>query len=146
MKFQEKLLLIFTDLKTCDLKAMKGQMVVISYTGTLENGTKFVSDRREMIQIGVDKPFPDFKALETEVLDMCIGEKRRVIVVTEINYAVPEFKNMIIPGGSTLYYDIELVEAFFPKKVEPYFRAPNFSELEQMFDAYLALYREAYKT
>ena len=45
-------------------------------------------------------------------------------------------KSMIIPGGSTLYYDIELVEAFFPK-VEPYFRAPNFSELEKMFDAYL---------
>jgi FKBP-type peptidyl-prolyl cis-trans isomerase len=144
MKFQEKLLLIFTDLKTCDLKAMKGQMVVISYTGTLENGTKFMSDSRDIIQIGVDKPFPDHKGLEAEVLDMCIGEKRRVIVVTEVNYAVTEFKN-IIPGGSTLYYDIELVEAFFPK-VEPYFQAPNFSELEQMFDAYLALYREAYKS
>ena len=116
-------------------------MVVISYTGTLENGTKFVSDSRDIIQIGVDKPFPDHKGLEAEVLDMCVGEKRRVIVVTEVNYAVTEFKN-IIPGGSTLYYDIELVEAFFPKKVEPYFRAPNFSELEQMFDAYLALYRE----
>ena len=124
-------------------------MVVISYTGTLEDGTKFVSDRREMIQIGVDKPFPDFKGLETEVLDMCIGEKRRVIVVTKVDYAVTPLdsldKGMIIPGGSTLYYDIELVEAFFPK-VEPYFRVPNFSELEQMFDAYLALYREAYKS
>merc|ERR550534_954801 len=123
---------------------MEGQMVVISYTGTLVDGTKFVSDRREMIQIGVDKPFPDFKGLETEILDMCIGEKRRVVIVTEVDYTVTEFKNtkgMIIPGGSTLYYDIELVEAFFPK-VESYFRAFNFSELEQMFDAYLALYRE----
>ena len=144
MEFQEKLPLRFTDLKTCDTKAMEGQMVVISYTGTLENGTKFVSDSRQIIQIGVDKPFPDHKELEAEVLDMCIGEKRRVIVVTEVNYAVTEFKN-IIPGGSTLYYDIELVEAFFPK-VEPYFRAPNFSELEKMFDEYLALYREAYKS
>ena len=88
MEFQEKLFLRFTDLKTCDIIAMEGQMVVISYTGTLEDGTKFVSDRREMIQIGVDKPFPDFKGLETEVLDMCIGEKRRVIVVTKVNYAV----------------------------------------------------------
>ena len=80
---------------------------------------------------------------------MCIGEKRRVIVVTKDDYAVTPLysldKGMIIPGGSTLYYDIELVEAFFPK-VEPYFRVPNFSELEQMFDAYLALYREAYKS
>ena len=170
MEFRERLLLRFIDLKNYGIKAMKGQMVVISYTGTLENGTKFVSNSRDLIQIGVDKPFPDHKGLEAEVLDMCIGEKRRVIVVTEVDYTVTKFKNMdgysvgidchksrptrldsldksmIIPGGSTLYYDIELVEAFFPKKVEPYFRAPNFSELEQMFDAYLALYREAYKS
>ena len=158
-------------------------MAVIHFTITLGNGTKFVSDGRELFQI----EFPACKGFETEVLGMCIGEKRRVIVASELDYGLTELKNMdgcsvgnncldqsalkmfgfrvtqstlpldqsgkdkgiIIPGGSTLYYDIELIEAYYPpmNTLSPYFRVPSLSELEREFkfidiDADSALSRE----
>merc|ERR1739848_46931 len=63
--------------------------------------------------------------MEEAVLDMCIGEKRRLIVPPELgfgefgDYTLNEMSgcsgincldnNSIIPSGSTLYYDIELI-------------------------------------
>ena len=164
--------------ETCDMRANFDQMVLIHFTVTFENGTKFVSYGKEIFEID----FPACKGFEAEVLGMCIGEKRRVIVASELDYGLNELKNMygcsvsnrcldqralkmfgnrvtqvvtlpldqsgldkgiIIPGGSTLYYDIELIEAIYP----PYTEYPTLSELEQIFhfidiDADLALSRE----
>ena len=135
--------------ESCDRKAMNGQVVLIHYTGTLEDGTKFASDRTGEFQIDLEKSKTRYQAiedveqtgLEAGVLGMCIGEKRRLIVPPELGYGFSEFKNIvgssesiycldkgsIIPGGSTLYYNIELLTAFYPK-VEPNVRLPNFSE------------------
>ena len=67
-------------------------MVLVHYTGTLhyKDGPKFASDKREIFQVGTKGMDPKraIKGLEEAVLDMCIGEKRRVIVVTKVNYAV----------------------------------------------------------
>ena len=67
------------------------------------------------------------KGMEEAVLDMCIGEKRRLIVPPKLgrgecgDYTQNEMSgcsgincldnNSIIPSGSTLYYDIELIMA-----------------------------------
>ena len=50
--------------ETCDIKARNEQMVVIHFTVTLKNGTKFVSDGRAIFQIG----FPACRGFEAEVL------------------------------------------------------------------------------
>merc|ERR1712212_686977 len=95
---------------TCEKKAMNGQMLTMHYTGTLEDGSKFDSsvDRNEpfKFQIGVGQVI---KGWEEGVLGMCIGEKRRLIVPPELGYG-DQGAGEVIPGGATLYFDIELLD------------------------------------
>jgi len=94
----------------CDRKAANGQILSMHYTGTLEDGTKFDSsvDRNEpfKFQIGVGQVI---KGWEEGVLGMCVGEKRKLIVPPELGYG-DQGAGDIIPGGATLYFDIELLE------------------------------------
>merc|ERR1712029_916099 len=95
---------------TCDRVARNGDMLSMHYTGTLEDGTKFDSsvDRSEPFgfQIGVGQVI---KGWEEGVLGMCVGEKRKLIVPPELGYG-DQGAGDIIPGGATLYFDIELLE------------------------------------
>jgi len=96
--------------ESCDRKATNGQMLTMHYTGTLEDGTKFDSsvDRNEpfKFQIGVGQVI---RGWEEGVLGMCIGEKRKLIVPPELGYG-DQGAGQVIPGGATLYFDIELLE------------------------------------
>merc|ERR1711992_113170 len=95
---------------SCDKVARNGDMLEMHYTGTLEDGTKFDSsvDRNEpfKFQIGVGQVI---KGWEEGVLGMCVGEKRKLIVPPELGYG-DQGAGDIIPGGATLYFDIELLE------------------------------------
>merc|ERR1711874_756866 len=95
---------------SCDKMARNGDMLTMHYTGTLEDGTKFDSsvDRNEpfKFQIGVGQVI---KGWEEGVLGMCVGEKRKLIVPPELGYG-DQGAGDIIPGGATLYFDIELLE------------------------------------
>merc|ERR1711935_307050 len=94
---------------TCEQKAMNGAMLSMHYTGTLEDGTKFDSsvDRNEpfKFQIGVGQVI---KGWEEGVLGMCVGEKRRLIVPPALGYG-DQGAGDIIPGGATLFFDVELI-------------------------------------
>ena len=94
---------------SCDKVARNGDMLTMHYTGTLEDGKKFDSsyDRSEpfKFQIGVGQVI---KGWEEGVLGMCIGEKRRLIVPPELGYG-DQGAGDIIPGGATLFFDVELV-------------------------------------
>merc|ERR1712012_1269617 len=96
---------------SCDRVARNGDMLGMHYTGTLEDGKKFDSsyDRSEpfKFQIGVGQVI---KGWEEGVLGMCIGEKRRLIVPPELGYG-DQGAGDIIPGGATLFFDVELVGA-----------------------------------
>merc|ERR1711910_41365 len=95
---------------SCDRVARNGDMLTMHYTGTLEDGSKFDSSvgRNEpfKFQIGVGQVI---KGWEEGVLGMCIGEKRKLIVPPELGYG-DQGAGDIIPGGATLYFDIELLE------------------------------------
>merc|ERR1712172_51214 len=95
---------------TCDKVARNGDMLSMHYTGTLEDGKKFDSsyDRNEpfKFQIGVGQVI---KGWEEGVLGMGVGEKRRLIVPPELGYG-DQGAGEIIPGGATLFFDIELLE------------------------------------
>lgn len=94
----------------CSKKAQNGQMLSMHYTGTLEDGTKFDSsyDRDEpfKFQIGVGQVI---KGWEEGVMGMCVGEKRKLIVPPELGYG-DQGAGEIIPGGATLYFEIELID------------------------------------
>jgi FK506-binding protein 14 len=97
--------------ESCDKKAGNGNTLTMHYTGTLEDGTKFDSsyDRSEpfKFQIGVGQVI---KGWEEGVLGMCVGEKRRLIVPPELGYG-DQGAGEIIPGGATLFFDVELIDS-----------------------------------
>lgn len=93
----------------CSTVARNGDMLKMHYTGTLEDGKKFDSsyDRSEpfQFQIGVGQVI---KGWEEGVLGMCVGEKRRLIVPPALGYG-DQGAGDIIPGGATLFFDVELI-------------------------------------
>ena len=95
---------------TCNKVARKGDMLSMHYVGTLESGAKFDSsyDRSEpfKFQIGVGQVI---KGWEEGVLGMCVGEKRKLIVPPALGYG-DQGAGDIIPGGATLYFEVELIE------------------------------------
>ena len=95
---------------TCDKVASNGDMLSMHYVGTLESGAKFDSsyDRSEpfKFQIGVGQVIQGW---EEGVLGMCVGEKRKLIVPPDLGYG-DQGAGDIIPGGATLYFEVELIE------------------------------------
>merc|ERR1712062_573068 len=94
----------------CDKVARNGDMLSMHYVGTLESGAKFDSsyDRSEpfKFQIGVGQVI---KGWEEGVLGMCVGEKRKLIVPPALGYG-DQGAGDIIPGGATLYFEVELID------------------------------------
>merc|ERR1711936_581081 len=94
---------------SCDRVARNGDMLEMHFTGTLEDGKKFDSsyDRSEpfKFQIGVGQVI---KGWEEGVLGMCIGEKRRLTIPPALGYG-DEGAGDVIPGGATLFFDVELI-------------------------------------
>jgi len=95
--------------EACERVVKNGDLLEMHYTGKLEDGKKFDSsrDRSEpfKFQIGVGQVI---KGWEEGVVGMCIGETRQLIVPSDLAYG-DQGAGDIIPGGATLYFDIELM-------------------------------------
>ena len=93
----------------CGKAVTKGQQLSMHYTGTLEDGTKFDSSRdREdpfKFQIGIGQVI---KGWDEGIIGMCVGEKRKLIIPPALGYG-DQGAGDVIPGGATLYFDIELL-------------------------------------
>ncbi len=95
---------------TGSAEVKSGDTVVMHYTGTLENGTKFDSsyDRNQPFEtkIGVGQVI---KGWDQGIPGMKVGGKRRLIIPSDLGYgsrgAGPK-----IPPNSTLIFDVELLE------------------------------------
>lgn len=98
------------DLKVGDGKEVKsGDTVVIHYTGTLQNGTKFDSsyDRGAPFetQIGVGRVI---KGWDLGVVGMKVGGKRKLTILPELGYGAQSVGT--IPPNSTLIFEVELID------------------------------------
>uniref|UniRef100_A0A8C4PZL7 peptidylprolyl isomerase n=1 Tax=Eptatretus burgeri TaxID=7764 RepID=A0A8C4PZL7_EPTBU len=94
----------------CSIKSRKGDTLHMHYTGKLEDGTEFDSSlpRKQpfVFTLGTGQVI---KGWDQGLLGMCEGEKRKLVIPSDLGYgdhgAPPK-----IPGGATLVFEVELLK------------------------------------
>ena len=87
----------------------KGETVAVHYTMSLADGTEVDNTykRRSPFRFKVESG-QVVKGWDEAVLGMKVGGKRRIVVPPELGYG--DKPKGPIPGGSTLYFDVELLK------------------------------------
>jgi len=98
------------DPEQCKMKSKKGDSLQMHYTGKLEDGTEFDSS------IPRGDPFTFtlgsgqvIKGWDQGLIGMCEGEKRRLVIPSDLGYG-DRGSPPKIPGGATLIFEVELIK------------------------------------
>ncbi|HEX8493248.1 MAG TPA: FKBP-type peptidyl-prolyl cis-trans isomerase [Pyrinomonadaceae bacterium] len=85
-----------------------GQTVVVHYTGTLQNGTKFDSsvDKNRPFSFPIGRGSV-IKGWDEGLMTMKVGGKRKLIIPPKLGYGNQDQPN--IPANSTLIFDVEML-------------------------------------
>lgn len=96
--------------ENCTVRTKKGDLVHMHYTGTLEDGTEFDSSipRGEPLTftLGMGQVI---KGWDQGLLNMCEGEKRKLVIPPELGYG-ERGAGEKIPPNSVLIFEVELVK------------------------------------
>ncbi|XP_072030907.1 peptidyl-prolyl cis-trans isomerase FKBP2-like isoform X4 [Amphiura filiformis] len=94
----------------CKQRSKNGDSLHMHYTGTLEDGTEFDSS------IPRGDPFvftlgsgQVIKGWDQGLLNMCVGEKRKLVIPSHLGYG-DRGAGGKIPGGATLIFEVELLK------------------------------------
>lgn len=87
----------------------RGQTVVIHYTGTLTNGTKFDSsrDRGRPLKFSIGGG-QVIKGWDEGIAKMSVGETSRLTVSPDYGYGAAGSAN-VVPPNATLIFEVELL-------------------------------------
>ncbi|CEG37165.1 RxLR-like protein [Plasmopara halstedii] len=96
---------------SCTVKSQPGDTLSMHYTGTLrKDGSKFDSslDRNVPFEFKLGAGHV-IKGWDRGLVDMCIGEKRRLTIPSDLGYG-DHGSPPKIPGKATLVFDVELLD------------------------------------
>ncbi|XP_033647707.1 peptidyl-prolyl cis-trans isomerase FKBP2-like [Asterias rubens] len=96
--------------ENCDRRSKVGDSLHMHYTGTLEDGTQFDSSIPRgspfVFTLGAGQVI---KGWDEGLLNMCVGEKRKLVIPSDLGYgdrgSPPRIK-----GGATLVFEVELMK------------------------------------
>eukprot|EP00794_Sanderia_malayensis_P016676 gene16676-18368_t len=96
--------------ETCPRMAKDDDKVSVHYTGYLTNGKEFDSSRKRnepfVITLGHGMVIPGW---EKGLQGMCVGEQRKLTIPPELAYGEQGIGDLI-PGGSTLVFDVQMMD------------------------------------
>nr|XP_022323836.1 FK506-binding protein 2-like isoform X1 [Crassostrea virginica] len=106
----------------CQRKSKRLDMLSMHYVGTLEDGTKFDSSADHgqpfSFQLGIGQVI---KGWDQGLLDMCIGEKRKLTIPSSLGYG-DQGAGEKIPPKATLIFEVELLDVQDGPKPENIFK------------------------